>query len=266
MGKLKVVVELFEGRHFDREVIILCVRAPASSIQAQSARPGGDDGRARPIDGACDVHVLAAALPPEFEKRWRQFARVGGEASRVGETCVTLRGEWRYLYGAVDRAGRAVRVSCAPGSGHPLEHEVPGGGLHGAAAPGRHDQRGPVAACSAAWSGMHRADRRLRLECRSTAGRYAQTAAAAAISAGGLSSLNVPDVVHSALSCSDPLHFITNYLTEAALGRASPILRNVASGGGRSDRGLTERDKHRGERCRRCVRPLPPEDRKLEIR
>ena len=26
MGKLKGVEELFEGRHFDREVIILCVR------------------------------------------------------------------------------------------------------------------------------------------------------------------------------------------------------------------------------------------------
>ena len=26
MGKLKAVAELFEGRHFDREVIILCVR------------------------------------------------------------------------------------------------------------------------------------------------------------------------------------------------------------------------------------------------
>jgi transposase-like protein len=26
MGKLKRVEELFEGRHFDREVIILCVR------------------------------------------------------------------------------------------------------------------------------------------------------------------------------------------------------------------------------------------------
>jgi hypothetical protein len=26
MGKLKGVAELFEGRHFDREVIILCVR------------------------------------------------------------------------------------------------------------------------------------------------------------------------------------------------------------------------------------------------
>jgi len=26
MGNLKAVAELFEGRHFDREVIILCVR------------------------------------------------------------------------------------------------------------------------------------------------------------------------------------------------------------------------------------------------
>jgi transposase-like protein len=26
MGKLKGVAELFEGRHFDREIIILCVR------------------------------------------------------------------------------------------------------------------------------------------------------------------------------------------------------------------------------------------------
>jgi len=40
---------------------------------------------------------------------------------------------------------------------------------------------------TAARLGTHRADRRLRLEnCRSTAGRCAQTAAAAAISAGGL--------------------------------------------------------------------------------
>ena len=27
MGKLKAVAELFEGRRFDREVIILCVRS-----------------------------------------------------------------------------------------------------------------------------------------------------------------------------------------------------------------------------------------------
>ncbi len=31
MGKVKAVAELFEGRHFDREVIILCVRIFGSS-------------------------------------------------------------------------------------------------------------------------------------------------------------------------------------------------------------------------------------------
>src|SRR6202011_2500142 len=40
----------------------------------------------------------------------------------------------------------------------------------------------------------------------------------------------------------------------------------IALAGGRSDRGLTERDKHRGERCRRRVSPLPLEDRKLKSR
>ena len=59
---------------------------------------------------------------------------------------------------------------------------------------------------AAARLGTHRADRRLRLEhCRSTAGRYPQTAAAAAISTGGLRSLQCSTCrTLRALSCSDP--------------------------------------------------------------
>src|SRR5216683_762501 len=38
------------------------VRALVSSIQAEPARPGGDDGRARPVDGAYDDYALGAAL------------------------------------------------------------------------------------------------------------------------------------------------------------------------------------------------------------
>src|SRR5205823_3686955 len=40
------------------------VRALVSSVQAQSARLGRDDGRARPVDGAYDDHALGAALCP----------------------------------------------------------------------------------------------------------------------------------------------------------------------------------------------------------
>jgi hypothetical protein len=48
MGKLKAVAELFEDRHFDREVIILCVRvrfAPDSPLEEDGFElpvpPGG---------------------------------------------------------------------------------------------------------------------------------------------------------------------------------------------------------------------------------
>jgi transposase-like protein len=45
---------------------------------------------------------------PEFEKRWHRYALAVGQSWRVDETYVKIKGEWCYLYCAVDRAGRTV--------------------------------------------------------------------------------------------------------------------------------------------------------------
>src|ERR1700716_3422546 len=89
MGKLKSVEELFEGRHFDREVIILCVRwylrfklSLRDLVEMMAER------------GLSMAHTTimrwVQCYAPEFEKRWRRFARAVGQSWRVDETYVKI--------------------------------------------------------------------------------------------------------------------------------------------------------------------------------
>jgi transposase-like protein len=99
--------ELFKGRHFDHEIIVLCVRwyltfklSSRDLVQMMAER------------GIELAHTTilrwVQQYVPEFEKRWQAYARPVGDSWRVDETYIKVKGQWVYLYRAVDKAGRTV--------------------------------------------------------------------------------------------------------------------------------------------------------------
>ncbi len=87
------VEDLFKGRHFDREIIVLCVRwylryklSFRDLVEMMAER------------GLSLAHTTimrwVQRYVPEFEKRWNRFARQVGGSWRVDETYVKIKGRW----------------------------------------------------------------------------------------------------------------------------------------------------------------------------
>src|SRR5690242_4688380 len=99
--------EPFKGRHFDREIIILCVRwyltfkLSSRDLVQMMAERGIALARTT-------ILRWVQRYVPEFEKRWSRYARPLGDSWRVDETYIKVKGQWVYLYRAVDKQGRTV--------------------------------------------------------------------------------------------------------------------------------------------------------------
>ena len=98
---------MFAGRHFDAEIVVLCVRWYLSF--KLSYRDLVSMMSERGI-GLAHTTILrwVQHYTPEFEKRWQRYARPVGGSWRMDEAYVKVRGEWVYLYRAVDKAGKTV--------------------------------------------------------------------------------------------------------------------------------------------------------------
>ena len=107
MPRFVPVEELFKGRHFTQEIVVICVRWYLS--YKLSYRDLVSMMNERGIDLAhTTILRWVQHDSPEFEKRWKRYARSVGGSWRMDETYVKVRGEWVYLYRAVDKAGKTV--------------------------------------------------------------------------------------------------------------------------------------------------------------
>jgi len=104
---LEPLTVLFKGRHFDHEIIILCVRWYVT--YKLSYRDLVNMMAERGIEVAhTTIMRWVQRYIPEFEQRWGRYARPVGTSWRIDETYIKLKGKWVYLYRGVDKEGQTI--------------------------------------------------------------------------------------------------------------------------------------------------------------
>jgi putative transposase len=98
---------MFKGRHFDRSVILLCVRwylaynLSLRNLEEMMAERGIS------VDHAT-VHRWVVHYSPELLKHFNRRKRSVSRKWHLDETYIKVRGQWKYLYRAIDSHGDTV--------------------------------------------------------------------------------------------------------------------------------------------------------------
>jgi transposase-like protein len=107
---MKLMENPFKWRHYEGEIILLCVR-----WYLRYALSYRDLEEMMSERGLRVVHTTiyrwVQRFAPELEKRMRPHLKQSNDSWRVDETYVKVRGQWMYLYRAVDSSGQTL-TSC----------------------------------------------------------------------------------------------------------------------------------------------------------
>jgi len=97
----------FKGRWFQKEFILQCVRwyvaYPLSYRQIEEMM----EERGVDVDHST-INRWVLKYTPELEEEFRKRKKPVGSSWRVDETYIEVKGEWKYLYRAVDKEGATI--------------------------------------------------------------------------------------------------------------------------------------------------------------
>jgi putative transposase len=111
MAKMKTlpagVGTVLKRLHYPLDVILLCVRwYVAYSLSLRNLEEMMAE-RGVGVDHS-SVHRWVIKLVPLLEKAFRRNKRPVGKSWRMDETYIKVKGQWKYLYRAVDKEGNTV--------------------------------------------------------------------------------------------------------------------------------------------------------------
>jgi transposase-like protein len=87
MPRFVPVAELFKGRHFDQEIVVLCVRWYVSFKLSYRDLVAMMGERSVSLAHTTILHWVRH-YSPEFAKRWNSYARSVGGSWRCDEACI----------------------------------------------------------------------------------------------------------------------------------------------------------------------------------
>src|ERR1700688_1167573 len=104
---------LFRGRHFEDQIIILCVRWYLRYSLSYRDLQELMEERMLSVDPTT-VWRWVQRYAPTLNQRIRRELRRPNRSWRVDETYVRVAGKWVYLYRAVDSAGETIDFMLSP--------------------------------------------------------------------------------------------------------------------------------------------------------
>ncbi len=97
----------FDGRHFKKDIILQAVRWYVA--YSLSYREIEELMKERGVDvDHVTIHRWVVYYSPRLEKAFQKRKLKSGDRLRMDETYIKVKGQWKYLYRAVDKEGKTV--------------------------------------------------------------------------------------------------------------------------------------------------------------